>query len=147
MAQSPPCSNDDGNPGVFIGSWLQTGDSAVVCVECLPYYATALAAQSWQLGVEQVVKTFTELSAEASDADDADEVAALQLLADAGDEIPPEPVSDALKGSDSEQAPDPTPPTRKSGRSPAGSSPKAADDGTGQPAETTTDAGSAPADA
>lgn len=39
---APPCMSDDGNPAVFVGTMLQTGDAVALCDECLVPWAAAL---------------------------------------------------------------------------------------------------------
>lgn len=44
---APPCMSDDGNPAVFVGTMLQTGDAVALCDECLvPWAAAMLAAMT-----------------------------------------------------------------------------------------------------
>jgi hypothetical protein len=39
---SPQCMREDGNPAVFVGTMLQTGDAVALCDECLVLWASAL---------------------------------------------------------------------------------------------------------
>lgn len=39
-----PCQNGDGNPSVYLGTFLSTGDTDRLCQECLPVYLTGLLA-------------------------------------------------------------------------------------------------------
>lgn len=40
---NPPCMSDDGNPAVFVGTMLQTGDAVALCDECMvPWCAAVL---------------------------------------------------------------------------------------------------------
>lgn len=43
----PPCMSSDGRPAVFVGTFLETGDSVALCDECLvPWAAAILAAMT-----------------------------------------------------------------------------------------------------
>lgn len=39
---APRCMSDDGNPAVFVGTMLQTGDAVALCDECLVSWSAAL---------------------------------------------------------------------------------------------------------
>lgn len=39
---TPPCMSDDGNPAVFVGTMLATGDAVALCDECLVSWTAAL---------------------------------------------------------------------------------------------------------
>lgn len=40
----PACMSDDGNPAVFVGTMLQTGDSVALCDNCLANWAVAVVS-------------------------------------------------------------------------------------------------------
>jgi len=42
---APACMSDDGNPAVFVGTMLQTGDAVALCDECLVMWSAALLQQ------------------------------------------------------------------------------------------------------
>jgi hypothetical protein len=39
---NPPCASQDGNPAVFIGTILETGDTVALCDMCLVAWSAAL---------------------------------------------------------------------------------------------------------
>lgn len=39
---NPPCMSDDGQPAVFVGTMLETGDSVALCNDCLVGWAAAV---------------------------------------------------------------------------------------------------------
>jgi hypothetical protein len=39
---NPPCMSQDGNPAVFVGTMLETGDAVALCDGCLVAWAAAL---------------------------------------------------------------------------------------------------------
>jgi hypothetical protein len=39
---NPPCMSQDGNPAVFVGTMLATGDAVALCDECMVPWAAAL---------------------------------------------------------------------------------------------------------
>lgn len=40
----PACMSEDGNPAVFVGTMLQTGDSVALCDNCLANWAVAVVS-------------------------------------------------------------------------------------------------------
>lgn len=44
---APACMSDDGNPAVFVGTFLKTGDSIALCDDCMvPWTAAVLSTMT-----------------------------------------------------------------------------------------------------
>ncbi len=41
---APLCMSNDGNPAVFIGTFMSSGDSVALCNDCMPSWAGAVLA-------------------------------------------------------------------------------------------------------
>lgn len=97
---NPPCMSDDGNPAVFVGTMLQTGDAVALCDDCMvPWTAAVLYSMT---GIDP-----TPFLAAASD--------------DAGGELTVEEVEAAERYAEVQAPADPPPTPEKSGRSSRGS--------------------------
>lgn len=60
---APACMSDDGNPAIFVGTFLQNGDAVALCEDCLPQFAVAIAAQMTGIEVEQLAGIVAHLAA------------------------------------------------------------------------------------
>lgn len=87
----PACMSDDGNPAVFIGTFLENGDSVQLCEDCLPQFAVAVAAQMTGIEVQELAGIVARLQAgEVEDpAAAAAEVAAPVEVSNGDDDLPP----------------------------------------------------------
>lgn len=62
----PPCMSNDGNAAVFVGTFLENGDSVALCGECLPGFAIALTAGMTGTDIEALAGFLDAQDAEAT---------------------------------------------------------------------------------
>lgn len=48
----PPCMSNDGNAAVFVGTFLENGDSVALCGDCLPGFTMAITASMSGVEIE-----------------------------------------------------------------------------------------------
>lgn len=74
----PPCMSSDGNPAVFVGTFLQNGDAVALCGDCLPSFLLSAAALAIGLDPAELEQFANERTAEPPDdpAAEASEAAA-----------------------------------------------------------------------
>jgi len=60
------CQSDDGNNAVFVGTFLESGDSVTVCRDCLQAWSTALAQELTGAPIIDFLREYvpTEISAD-----------------------------------------------------------------------------------
>jgi hypothetical protein len=64
---APACNSDDGNPAIFVGTFLQDGSAVALCEDCLPQFCVAVAAQTQGIEVEALAAAVVALAAESDD--------------------------------------------------------------------------------
>lgn len=47
---TPQCMSNDGNPAIFIGTFLTEGDSVALCNDCMPAFCSAVVSR--MLGID-----------------------------------------------------------------------------------------------
>lgn len=73
---------NDGNPSIFLGTFLATGDTNRLCIECLPQYLASFLAEITQTPLETIILATSgpagdDELAEVTGIDDADRQAAM----------------------------------------------------------------------
>ena len=63
----PACNSDDGNPAIFVGTFLSDGSAVALCEDCLPQFCVAVAAQTQGIDVEKLAAAVVALAGEEID--------------------------------------------------------------------------------
>lgn len=50
----PTCMSNDDQPAVFVGTFLQNGDTVALCNECLPQFLAAALAQTTGVDIDRL---------------------------------------------------------------------------------------------
>lgn len=58
----PTCMSNDGRPAVFVGTFLQNGDTVALCEDCLPQFLTAVLAQMTGVEIGRLAAEIARLS-------------------------------------------------------------------------------------
>lgn len=61
---NPPCETEDGNPAIFMGTFLNNGQSVCLCENCLPQWAAAVVTEFTGVDVSPAFELAAQAQAE-----------------------------------------------------------------------------------